>query len=587
MLNGSTLNGATLNGAPPGSVLPEPITIEPVAAMVWAPRVLVNGQDLSHLVTGQVKFSRAEGGRAVADVLFLVDPGSLDPASWDGKTIEIFYRDMVAGVWRETLRYRGWIEGPELSQQTRILRCQCSDRLQEDIEALTIEQIDALTAGVWSDDVFEPVSGRSRWDYAQERLSTRAASLQRSVEGDWQVTDWAVKPPAYIIPPGTVMFESLEWLPAAAADRTNVVVVEADYRFIRLRERHQAFSWRHPDIVGDSIDNSFCLWRRDDTDLPDKAMVLEASSGAGYGAILKDAFWLVLPPNGIYCEPPSGWTNKYPDRLLMRASWFSARRWSQRVTEQYTFRIEAPASVAAIGEVIARDRVTLETEADREEEFLQAEFDSPEPDAVQDALGDYVVDLREQGRADLAAVCMLRRGEVQILAGHRQNRLTFDLPSSDALPFRLEHTLDLRDLILGSPVRCVGKVFSISEVWDLDSGRALATIELAVSQGGGTVQDALTPPPAPPSTPPGSPPLEIILPTQLGGRNTSPIYDDELDGFAGNYTQNDLDINPALKEFEYRFQLTAPEIPAEHQDEYQVPASRTYRVRVPHDLLEL
>ncbi|WP_350447622.1 hypothetical protein ABS648_03440 [Pseudomonas solani] len=586
MLNGSTLNGATLNGAPPGSVLPEPITIEPVAAMVWAPRVLVNGQDLSHLVTGQVKFSRAEGGRAVADVLFLVDPGTLDPASWDGKAVEIFYRDLVAGVWRETLRYRGWIEGPELSQQTRILRCQCSDRLQEDIEALPIEQIDALTAGIWSEDVFEPVAGRSRWDYAQERLSTRAASLQRSIEGAWQVTDWAVTPPAYIIPAGTVMFESLEWLPAAAADRTNVVVVEADYRFIRLRERHQAFSWRHPDIVGDSIDNGFCVWRHDDTDLPDLEMIADASKGAGYGAILKDPFWLILPPNGVYCDPPAGWTNKFNDQVL-RASWTSARRWSQRVTEQYTLRIEAPASVAAIGEVIARDRVTLETEADREEEFLQAEFDSPDADAVQDALGDYVVDLREQARADVAVVCMLKRGEVQILGEHRQNRLTFDLPSSDALPFRLEHTLDLRDVILGSPVRCVGKVFSLSEVWDLDSGTAITTVELAVSQGGGLDADVLTPPPKPPSTPPGSPPLEIVLPTQLGGRNSSPIYDDELDGFAGNYTQNDLDINPALELFEYRFQVTAPEIPAEHQDEYLVPAEQTYRVRIPHDLLEL
>lgn len=582
MLNGSTLNGATLNGAPPGSALPEPITIEPVAAMVWAPRVLVNGQDLSHLVTGQVKFSRAEGGRAVADVLFLVDPGSLDPASWDGKAIEIFYRDMVAGVWRETLRFRGWIEGPELSQQTRILRCQCSDRLQEDIEALPIEQIDALTAGVWSEDVFEAVAGRSRWDYAQERLSTRAASLQRSIEGAWQVTDWAVTPPAYIIPAGTVMFESLEWLPAAAADRTNVVVVEADYRFIRLRERHQAFAWKHPDIVGDSIDNSFCLWRRDSTEVPDKDMIREASSGAGYGAILRDAFWLTLPPSGIYCDPPAGWTDEFDDQLL-RAAWTSARRWSQRVTEQYTLRIEAPASVAAIGEVISRDRVTLETESDREDEFLEAVFDSPEADAVQDALGDYVVDLREQARSDMAVVCMLKRAEVQILGDHRKNRLTFDLPSSDALPFRLEHTLDLRDVILGSPVRCVGKVFSLSEVWDLDAGTALATVELAVSQGGGTVQDPLIALPVPPSTPPGTPPELIQLPTQIGGRATSPAYDDEQDGFSGNYSVP----SPGTESFDYRFQITAPEIPEDHQDEYLVPVDRTYRVRVPHDVLEL
>ncbi|MCY1304594.1 hypothetical protein D9M70_543530 [compost metagenome] len=121
----------------------------------------------------------------------------------------------------------------------------------------------------------------------------------------------------------------------------------------------------------------------------------------------------------------------------------------------------------------------------------------------------------------------------------------------------------------------------------MDSGEAVTTIQLAVSQGGGDVADPLVPPVVPASTPAGTPPALIELPTQLGGRNESPIYDDALDGFAGNYDETDLDINPDLELFERRFDLTAPEIPEDHRDEFVATQAQTYRVSIPNDLLEL
>ncbi|MCY1554617.1 hypothetical protein D9M68_912000 [compost metagenome] len=130
-------------------------------------------------------------------------------------------------------------------------------------------------------------------------------------------------------------------------------------------------------------------------------------------------------------------------------------------------------------------------------------------------------------------------------------------------------------------------MFSLVHEWSFESGAALTSIQLAVSQGGGDVTDPLTLPDIPASTPPGESPSLIILGTQLGSRNISPIYDDELDGFAGNYTVNDLDINPSLEEFPRRFDLTAPEIPEDHRDEYLVSQAKTYSLAIPNDLLEL
>ncbi|MDH4566186.1 hypothetical protein E8E95_05795 [Pseudomonas sp. BN414] len=590
-LNGSELNAVELNGASAGRSAPvDPVIIVPVVSVIWTARLLLNGVDVSDLLAGAARIERDEGADALADFSLLLDAGPVNPASYTGQSVELYYRDWVGGAWREELCFKGWIIRPQFTLQTSVLACECSDRRQEIVEAMDIVAIDALTGGSWSADVFEPVDGRSRWDYAMERMSTRAASLQCSVEGELQVTPWASRPATFVIPAGMVLDGSLEWVPVELNDRINVVEVAADYRFIRLRERHQDFLWEHPAVEGVTIIDGFCLtWgREDNTEVPDIVMVESASSSAGYQAVLATANWERVPAtgSGSLCDPPFGWRNDFPD-LLLRATWTSAMRWSQRVTEQYTLRVEAPASIAQAGEVISRERIALETESDREAEFEGTEFTEPDTDATEDALGDWVVDVREDDRRAAALSCGLAMATATILGGHRGNRFSFQLPTSDTLGIRLEHTLHVQDEILGRSVQCRAKVFSIIHEWDFDSGSALTSIQLAVSQGGGAITDPLTLPAIPPSTPPGTPSALIILGTQLGSRNSSPIYDDELDGFAGNYTVNDLDINPELEEFPRRFDLTAPEIPEDHRDEYAATQAHTYQLAIPNDLLEL
>lgn len=578
-LNGAELNAVELNGASAGGSVPD--TIVPVVSVIWAPRLMLNGVDRTDLLVGGVRIVRQEGVRCLADFTLFLAAGTVNPASYTGQTVELYYRDRYAGAWREELRFKGKIVRPQFSLQQRLLTCECSDQLQEKVEEMEVAAIDAVTEGHWSDDVFEPVEGRSRWDYAAERMSTQPASLQLNVEGELHKTPWAAGAAAFIVPPGAVLDGSLDYVPVELNDRTNVVEIEADYRFIRLRERHQPFTWRHPDIVGESIDNSFCVWHTDTGDLPNKDTIYQATQNAGFPAVLDGAFWLVLPPTGVYCSPPVSWQSQYVD-LLLGADWTGAARWAQRVTEQYRLRVEAPASVAQAGEVVSRERVAIETESDRESEFQGAEFTAPEPDATEDALGDWVVDLREEDRRTDGIACQLGMAAATILGAHRGNRVPFQLPTSDTLGFRLEHTLHVQDVILGAAVQCRAKVFSITDEWDLDSGAAITSIVLAVSQGGGSESDPLEPPPAPASTPPGAVPELIILPSQFSGHLDSPEYDEELLGFSGNYAN----YNSSQEPFEVRFDLDAPEIPAEHRDEYAVTQATTYRVPVPDDLVE-
>ncbi len=579
-LNGAELNAVPLNGA---AALGQPaVTVEPVISVLWGARVLLGGVDISANLTGSLRIEREEGAATLADFVLSLDAGAVNPAAYIGKTVEVYYQHWDGAAWVEHLRFAGQVIRPQYSMQERLLSCDCSDRLQDAIEALTVAQVDTLAGGQWSADLFESPEGRSRWDYAQERMSTQAASLQKSVSGVLQVTPWAATAPAFVFPEGSVLDQSMDWIPVELSERVNVVELELDYRFIRLRQRHQAFAWQHPDIIDASLGGGFCLWRHDSTELPDIEMVTAACTGAGYQAILDGANWHRLPPSGVYCDPPAAWGNIYLD-LLLGGQWTAALRWSQPVTEQYKLRIEAPASIVQAGEVIRRDSITAETESDREAEFEGATYTTPEADAVQDTLGDWVVDLRDIPRLEGAAVIGVSMARVQVLAAHRANRLSFQLPTADTLGVRLEHTLRVEDMIAGQAVRCQAKLASLIDEWDFDTGEAITTLLLAVSQGGGDVTDPAAPPAIPASTPAGAPPVLITLSSQLGGRNTSPVYDSELLGFSGNYSVTTAGVEPFPREFK----VEMPEIPAAHQDDYQVASNKTYRVAIPNDLLEL
>ncbi|EQM66118.1 hypothetical protein QYE80_08090 [Pseudomonas tohonis] len=584
-LNGSSINSALLNGAPGRSVVIEPVTVVPVVSVRWSVRLLLNGVDCSHLLTGAVRIQREEGARAIADFDLQFLGEAVNPAGYLGQRVELSFLLWTGSGWTATLAFRGKLTGPHFNLQTRVLSCECDDQLNEVVEGMDLAAIDAITGGLWSADVFEAVDGRSRWDYASERMSSRPASLQLSLEGTLQVTEWApTARPAFIIPPGTVLFESIEWTPVELSERINVVEIEGDYRFSRLRERHQPFSWEHPDVHGLSEQDGLCFaFGRDNTETPDIAMVTQASEEAGYQSIQMPV-WGRVPPTGAgaMCNPPFGWTNNFPD-LLLRGSWISAMRWVQPVTEQYKLRVHSPASVAQAGEVIDRERVAIETESARADGFESEPFTEPDADAVMDALGDFVVDIREDGRRVDALGCLLHVGRVKIWGAHRGNRFGFRLPTPDALGFRLEHTLRAEDVILGRGIACQAKVFGLVHEWDLNSGAALTTVQLAVSQGGGDVNDPLTVPSAPDSTPAGELPVLIQLPTQLSGHPDSPPYNESLLGFSGNYTN----YNSTQPRFERRFDIEAPEQPADHRDEYQAEQVMSYRVAIRNDLLEL
>lgn len=573
LLNGAALNSIPLNGLASSAAAPV-VPAVPIAqglAFRWRLRVMVGDVDMSARLTGGVTIDRERSAAGVANFVLQLAPGPVLPSEWIGRTVQVYYLSVAQGVTTETLRYSGRVVKTEWSSQLRQLACQCGDQLQQRVEALELAHIDALTyEAYWSPDVFEPVAGRSRWDYAQERLSTITASLDSAPDGTLRVSSWYAAAPDFEFGANTTIYDSLSVSYADLTSLTNTVEIEADCRFSRLRQANVSYSWEHPEAGGFSGLQGFCLWRHNSAETPTVEMVVSATESSGQ-TVLDGAAYNRLPPSGVYCDPPSSWQNNYPD-LLLGAAWTAARRWVQTVTEQYRLTVVAEASVAAAGAVIARDRMSLEAESDRVEAW--------ESEPITDGISSHE-DVRDEPRRQSAITCLLHQAATTIISAHTATQVSWEVPTSLVMAVDLPHTLKLDD----QGVKALGRCSRIMDSFDLLAGTAITSLSMTVMRGGGDASDPLTPPAfiSLPQPEPAGAVVDYGLPTQLGGRYESPTYDEDKKGFSGNYSV----VVAGPEAFPRRFDVPAPEIAAEDRDESQPVIAATYRVTIPNDLLEL
>ncbi|WP_129480498.1 hypothetical protein [Pseudomonas aeruginosa] len=566
LLNGMPLNAGPLNGFGTAGGGDGPVEIKPGQAFAWRLRLLVDDEDWTASLVGAVEVDREEGASGTATFTLYLGTDPVSPTSWVGRAVTIRYLSTAEGVTADVVRFTGRIADPTFDAVGRTLTARCSDQLQQRIEAMEIAQIDALVGGQWSSDVFEPVDGRSRWDYAQERLTTVAAALDCAPTGELRVSSLFSQPPAFEFGAGSTVYNSVEVSLGDLSSQTNRIEIECDYRFSRLWQLNSSYGWQHPGTGNAVGEAGFCNWRGDDTELPDVEMITSATESSGQ--TLFYATWYPLPPTGVYCNPPAAWVNNFTE-LLLGGNWIAGRRWVQSVTERYRLVMEVQPSVAATGPIVGRQRASFEIESDRAERWESEPITG----------GSNGHDDEKDGSRRLSALnCLLAQGATTLTAAHRGTTVTWDVPTSMVLPIDLVHTLRLDD----QGARAVGKCRRIVDRLDLASGSALTTISIAVMRGGAGAADPLVPPAG--SSDPASPPSGGgQLTTQLGGRNGSPAYDDEADGFSGNWSNRD----PGAELFPRRFSLTANDIPETYRNEHAPEIAATYRVAVPDDVLEM
>lgn len=568
MLNASPLNAVPLNGL--AGVSAEPEYIVRGQSFLWTLRLTVGGINLTPMLTGTVTVDREEGAAGIAGFDLFIAPGvAVVPPDWKGLAVSIDYISTSQGETTEARRYTGQISIANWNPVSRVLTCECSDQLQQRVEGMTVAAIDSLVGGFWSTDVFEEVEGRSHWDYARERMSTRPVSLDCSPTGDLRVTSWYATAPQFVFGPGTTLYQTVDLQQSDLDDSTNRVEIEFGYRYNRLWQLNERYVWRHPGTLGLDGMAGFCQWRTDPTELPQIGMVEDAASGSGQTVLNPDYYRLPLTMADP-CGTGVGWTNVYDD-LLLGVTWTGARRWVQTVTETYTLTLATAAGEAEATSIVQRSSATVNVESDMAEAWTEGPIDG----------SGGAFDIPNDARRNAAMVVALRMGQVEIIGAHRETTVSWQVPTSMALGVDLVHTLQVAD----QGVTASGKCRRIVDSFDLGSGSAVTTISIAIMRGGG-VSDPLTLPGRLGEGQIGEGEGNVFytpLPTQLGGRTGIPPYDDELDGFAGNYSQN----NPNAEVFPRRLSVAAAEIPAAQRDEQLLDAAVIYRVGIPNDLLEL
>lgn len=526
-------------------------------SQLWSISVAVDGVELK--CTGRITVDGEEGTARIAQ--FSV---SGVPAYGIGASV-IIDAQTTAGSGR---LFSGKIDEPEYDPASRITTYHCSDSLKQRMEAATREQIDQLTPGaVWSDDVGgQDVEG---WDYFQARMETLPASYELDAYGVGHLTSWNA---GDAWPTITKDIDRSVQIQLARADTLcNRIVVTADYRWVRLAKRFQAYRWQPW--------YSFCENLLQQLSYPTVSMVKQAVDGTGWDLEQLD---VVNPPPSefVLCNNMKiGWviSPELRAEIITRAGISTSKRFSRSMQAKYALTIEAPESIARHGVYVERENDSLSIDYE-DTDWRDGIADAPGV-AITDPNGDTVYDQGDAARFAQWMTVLIARAKVRILSSHRQGAVVLDTRLQPALGCHHRVPFDIPS------VTASGKVKQFTHVVDIESGLATTTIKIGISEGGGadgSLAAPAAPDPADIATLPDAATL-IDLDTHIGGLQSSPEYDDTWTGYIGNTTIP----YPGSFFYDTMFRIEAPQIDTGSQDSADAQLAEQYSVGVPDDTFNL
>jgi hypothetical protein len=548
-------------------------------ARAWTLRCTLAGADVSAALTGVVRVEAEESRARVAEFTLRPAAGAVDLTAWVGAAVvlEVSQQDQP---W--TRLFTGWVDVPEYDPVTRLTTYHCHDRLQERLDAMSRAQLAALIGGEWSAGVFrDDVTG---YEHAQDRLSTVPAALDAGPDGVLRVTPWAATSPAWTLTEAHIVDESLRVELASRADLANRITITAEARFQRRSHRQRSVSWRYhqpPAAYG------FVPWLLDNTTLPTEEMIRSAADQSGW-AVTRESFTRL--PGTTTVQVGGGETRIWvhnpeaPPFMVLEATLSLARRWATTITEVYTLRVEAPASVALWGLAEQTENANLSAEGEADWEIVSdptngtgiAPYDDLAGATVDPTTGDRYFDDAPRADVDAMVRAAVARARVRILESHRRHLVEATVPLLADLD--LAHTLR----VATDAVTATGKVRQLAHEMDIESGQALTLARLAVSRGGAAVAETPVAAPAPPAVAqPDAGPGLGTLDTHLGRRALSPPESETWTGYVGNYV---IPIPAGAPAYEERFVIDLGEIP---RDPVEAPRAAGYVVNVPSDELAL
>lgn len=532
----------------------------------WSVSVNLGGVDISSRLTGQITVE-AEASTARIGAFIMVPPtGSINPGDWVNSPVTIDHINDPDGVPVVERLFAGFVNRSDYDPVTGIVAFNCTDHLQNHFETMTEAQIlAAIPGGRYSTAVFG--DRKDGWSQALDVLNTVSKDYDLNRDGITPtVTDWESKPsPDFSYDESSIIDGSVQLELIRLRDLVNKVVISSKYRYTRLHHRQHRYTWDAN--IGFNPSFEFCDYFFDSYELPTRDMIQSAAEGAGWNVRGGEINFESLPDTGSYTcgGGPVGWaiTEELQNQLVVEASWFAAKRWSQTITERYTVTVQESGSITQHGELLLEDGAGERTEFD--DAGWDASTGSQIPDDFsQNVIDDYTQDQIDRTVSDNMLLTLIQVADVDIKNAHRQNFVTWRTELEPTI--ERSHTAEMN----GATIQARGKLFQYIHTMDIDAGSAITEIKIAVSTcwPGGS-QDIFSVPAAPDTQPTHPmPDTGTNLPNRIGNDDTAPSFDEEWVGSTGDFTVAQGTPNEEQM-YPRRFRIVTPDIEPESRDEVE------------------
>ncbi len=450
------------------------------AAAVWTPVVTLDGVDITAQVVGEIRVEADEGSARIAE--FVIRPASgtaVSLAGWTGRDVTIDVADNSSGTPANAMRlFTGVVDAPDLDPINRTISLSCTDDLQGICQFMCNADLLAVIGGYESSAVFD--SAAIGWAYAQDRLSTVAASLDISPYGQLRLTAWTAKDtPDITLDDDLIGDGTLDVQIAERSALTNEVNIEFDYRFPRVKAECYGVSYTLVDMTGFAqfvLDGSWFLQRSQ----------VEAAIESAGGTIEAITYtplptWIVAVGSGYFT--PS-------DADLELCMGFTADvsfDYTQTVEEQHLIRVYNALSIEAIG--LRTDTLTGALEGDYPDlvavetgiTLYKKEITGTPPKnkavAVSSATTSVTATVTEEtdrAAANKAMEALIAIAKTKIHASHRASRVSATVPLIPALD------VDKTVRIEADGLTAQGKVVSVVHSLSPETGLATSAVTLAL-----------------------------------------------------------------------------------------------------------
>lgn len=447
----------------------------------WVPVVSLDGLDVTAQVIGEIAVEADEGAARIATFTLRPAAGeTLYLPGWTGKAVSIDIAGLSGGVPVYPMRlFAGVVDTPEYDPATRTVTVRATDDLQGALDALSRGSIDALVGGRWSPVIFD--ASAQGWRYAQDRLSTVRASLDKSPAGALRLTPWAPGSVAMVFGADRILDGSLALSLADRQGLVNTVDITFGYRFPRLKAEGHALTYSYVDMTGFSqyvIDGKWFLQR---------SQVEGAISSAG-GTVVEAVTYTPMPSSPVAVG--SGfWTPNPPvdATLCMGFSALIAYDYAQTVEETHAVTVYCPAAVTATGimrqamrgalEGVYQDAEGWETKA----KLYRADVESVQPQDLPTVVSGKTNGLdptltadTNRAAATAAIETLIDVAKARIWASHRRNTVSAAVCLNPVID--LDKTVEID----ADGIHAIGKVQRLAHRMAPESGEATTTFSVAI-----------------------------------------------------------------------------------------------------------